>query len=287
MTHSPNGVSIHPDVQALTTATAARLITKLVDVQSRRGVATVVLTGGTVGIAVLDAVATAPARVAVDWSRVNFWWGDERFLPAQSPDRNAVQARSALLSRLPVDPSRVHTVPASDEVASVADAAAGYARALAEAAAAEKLAPGFDAADSRLPRFDVLLLGVGPDAHIASLFPEMAGIRTTGETVVAVENAPKPPPERVSLTLEAINTAEEVWLTVAGEDKAGAVGLALAGAGHVQVPASGAEGRTKTRWLVDQAAASQLPERLLDQERAGSGDEDQEDAPEAEHLPRG
>ncbi|WP_341395818.1 6-phosphogluconolactonase [Arthrobacter sp. G119Y2] len=274
MSYSPNGVSIHPSVEALTTATAARLITKLVDVQSRRGVATVVLTGGTVGIAVLDAVATAPARVAVDWSKVNFWWGDERFLAAGSPDRNAVQARQALLSRLPVDPARVHPVPSSDDAASVEEAAAGYALALATAAAEEKLPPGFESRDSRLPRFDLLLLGVGPDAHIASLFPEMAGIRTTGKTVVSVLNAPKPPPERVSLTLEAINTAEEVWLTVAGEDKAGAVGLALAGAGPVQVPAAGAHGRTKTRWLVDQAAASQLPERLLDPEGTGAGAED-------------
>ncbi|WAP53248.1 6-phosphogluconolactonase [Arthrobacter sp. ATA002] len=271
MSYSPNGVSIHPSVEALTTATAARLITKLVDVQSRRGVATVVLTGGTVGIAVLDAVATAPARVAVDWSKVNFWWGDERFLAADSPDRNAVQARQALLSRLPVDPARVHPVPSSEEVASVDEAAAGYARALADAAAEERLPQGFEAPDSRLPRFDLLLLGVGPDAHIASLFPEMAGVRTTGETVVSVSNAPKPPPERVSLTLEAINTAEEVWLTVAGEDKAGAVGLALAGAGPVQVPAAGARGRIKTRWLVDQAAASQLSERLLDPEGSGPG----------------
>lgn len=274
MSYSPNGVSIHPNVEALTTATAARLITKLVDVQSRRGVATVVLTGGTVGIAVLDAVATAPARVAVDWSRVNFWWGDERFLSADSSDRNAVQAGQALLSRLPVASDRVHPVPSSDEVPSVADAAAAYSRALAAAAAEEKLPAGFDPIDPRLPRFDVLLLGVGPDAHIASLFPEMAGIRTTGETVVSVLDAPKPPPERVSLTLEAINTAEEVWLTVAGEDKAGAVGLALAGAGPVQVPAAGARGRTKTRWLIDQAAASQLPERLLDPEGTGPGSEE-------------
>lgn len=273
MRHSPNGVSIHPDVSALTAATAARLITKLVDVQSRRGTATVVLTGGTVGIAVLDAVATAPARVAVDWSRVNFWWGDERFLPAADADRNAVQAAEALLTRLPVNPDRIHPVPASDEVATVADAAAGYALALAEAAAAEELAPGFTPVDPRLPRFDVLLLGVGPDAHIASLFPEMAGVRTEGQTVVAVTNAPKPPPERVSLSMEAINTAEEVWLTVAGEDKAAAVGLALAGAGSVQVPAAGARGRTKTRWLIDQAAASQLPDRLLDPEGTGPSDD--------------
>ena len=264
MRQFPNGVSIHPDFEALCSATAGRMITKLVDVQSRRGEATVVLTGGSAGIAVLAAVAAAPARTAVDWSRVNFWWGDERFVAADSPDRNARAAWEAMLEPLGVDPVRVHEVPSTEAASDVEAAAAAYAGELAAVAAAEELAAGFEEIDPRLPRFDVLLLGVGPDAHVASLFPEMAGIRTTGETVVAVRDSPKPPPERVSLTLEAINTAEEVWLVVAGEDKAGAVGLALAGAGPVQVPAAGAQGRAKTRWLVDQAAASQLPDRLLE-----------------------
>ena len=106
--------------------------------------------------------------------------------------------------------------------------------------------------------------GVGPDAHVASLFPEMGGIRTRGATTVGVPDAPKPPPQRVSLTLEAINTAQEVWLSVSGSDKAGAVGLALAGAGHVQVPAAGARGLKRTRWLIDQDAAQKLPGRLID-----------------------
>ncbi|MBD7994081.1 6-phosphogluconolactonase [Arthrobacter sp. Sa2CUA1] len=264
MRHFPNGVSIHPDFEALCSATAGRMITKLVDVQSRRGEATVVLTGGTAGIAVLAAVAAAPARTAVDWRRVNFWWGDERFVAAESEERNALAAWRAMLEPLGVDPSRVHEVPGTGTAADVEAAAAAYAADLAAAAGAEELPAGFAETDPRLPRFDLLLLGVGPDAHVASLFPEMAGVRTTGETVVAVRDAPKPPPERVSLTMEAINSAEEVWLVVAGEDKAGAVGLALAGAGQVQVPAAGAQGRAKTRWLVDQAAASQLPERLLE-----------------------
>ncbi|MCC9145371.1 MULTISPECIES: 6-phosphogluconolactonase [unclassified Arthrobacter] len=273
MTHSPNGVSIHPDPQALVAATAARLITKLVDVQSRRGEATVVLTGGTVGIATLEAVTANPARTAVDWTRVNFWWGDERFLPAGHPELNSVQARKAMLEPLGVPAARIHACATADDVASVEDAAADYATRLAEAAADEHLARGFESVDPRLPRFDVLLLGVGPDAHIASLFPETPGVRTTGQTTVAVRDAPKPPPERISLTLESITTAAEVWLGVAGKDKAGAVGLALAGAGEIQVPAAGARGRTKTRWLIDQAAASQLSQRLF-----ASEDTEAEDA---------
>jgi 6-phosphogluconolactonase len=266
-------VSIHPDSSVLLAAIAARLITKLVDTQDRYGDATIVLTGGTMGIGTLRAVAESPACAAVDWSKVNVWWGDERFVEADSPDRNAVQAEKALLSQLPLDPSRVHIPGAVGEFATPDDAAADYARRLAEAAEREHEADVSDDrpdAPGRLPRFDVLLLGVGPDAHIASLFPEMAGIRESEPTVVGVTNSPKPPPERISLTLPAIKSAGEVWMLVAGEDKAGAVGLALAGAGTVQVPAAGARGRNRTLWLIDAAAAAQVPENLLRKEPAST-----------------
>ena len=266
-------VSIHPDSSVLMAAIAARLITKLVDVQDRFGEATVVLTGGTVGIGTLKAVADSPAAPAVDWTKVNFWWGDERFVSAKDPDRNTVQAHEALLRHITVDPERVHEPGASDAFDSPELAAEDYARQLADAAEAEHAA---DMSDNRpespgkLPRFDVVLLGVGPDAHIASLFPEQAGIREKELTVVGVRNSPKPPPERISLTLPAINTAAEVWMVVAGEDKAGAVGLALAGANPVQVPASGPAGRSRTLWLIDENAASRVPEQLVRKTPAGS-----------------
>lgn len=262
MTAEPK-VSIHPDSGLLAASVAARLVTSLVDIQNERGTATVVLTGGTLGIGALRAVADSPARSAVDWSAVDFWWGDERFLPAAHQDRNAVQARAALLDQLDIPADRIHEFGSSDEFSDQDEAAGDYAARLQQAAEKEA-ALGIKLRDSRLPRFDVLLLGVGPDAHVASLFPEMAGIRTKGATVVGVQGAPKPPPERISLTLEAINSSEEVWLAVAGKDKAGAVGLALAGAGPVQVPAAGARGRKKTLWLIDQEAAGQLPGRLIE-----------------------
>ncbi|GAB3554882.1 6-phosphogluconolactonase [Arthrobacter tumbae] len=263
-------VSIHPDAGLLAASVAARLVTRLVDIQNERGTATVVLTGGTLGIGALRAVAESPALSAVDWSAVDFWWGDERFLPTGHQDRNVVQAREALLDRIGASADRVHEFGSSDSFSTEDEAAADYASHLQEAADKEA-ATGTKLADPRLPQFDILLLGVGPDAHIASLFPEMSGIRTKGQTVVGVRDAPKPPPERVSLTLEAINSAEEVWLGVAGQDKAGAVGLALAGAGPVQVPAAGARGRRKTLWLIDQEAASQLPGRLINAGETDAG----------------
>lgn len=266
-------VSIHPDSSVLLAAIAARLITKLVDTQDRYGDATIVLTGGTMGIGTLRAVAESPACRAVDWSKVNVWWGDERFVEADSPDRNVLQAKEALLEKLPLDPARVHIPGDAGSFATPDDAAADYERQLAEAAAREHEADFSDSRPDepgRLPRFDVLLLGVGPDAHVASLFPEMAAIRETERMVVGVTNSPKPPPSRISLTLPAIKSAGEVWMLVAGEDKAGAVGLALAGAGTVQVPAAGARGRNRTLWLIDAAAAAQVPENLLRKEPASA-----------------
>ncbi|WP_153452020.1 6-phosphogluconolactonase [Streptomyces smaragdinus] len=237
-------------------AAAARLITKIVDAQAARGSASVVLTGGRNGNGLLAALAGAPARDAVDWARLDLWWGDERFLPEGDPERNVTQARAALLDAVPLDPARVHPMPASGGVyGSDADAAAAaYASSLAGAARPED--------HGAVPVFDVLLLGVGPDTHVASLFPEHPGVRETERMVVGVHGAPKPPPTRVSLTLPAIRAAREVWLLAAGADKASAVTIALSGAGEIQAPAAGARGRARTLWLLDRAAASGLPAQL-------------------------
>jgi 6-phosphogluconolactonase len=107
----------------------------------------------------------------------------------------------------------------------------------------------------------VLLLGVGPDGHVASLFPGTPGLYDE-RVVVPVRGAPKPPPTRLSLSLQAINAAREVWLVTAGEEKAAAVRMALSGAGPTAIPAAGAKGRSRTLWLLDRAAASRLPASL-------------------------
>ncbi|MFD0153678.1 6-phosphogluconolactonase [Streptomyces sp. NPDC055721] len=246
---------VHRDKELMAQAAAARLITKIVDAQATRGSASIVLTGGRNGNGLLAALGSAPARDAVDWSRLDLWWGDERFLPEGDPERNVTQAREALLDRVPLDPARVHPMPASDGAYGDVDAAA--------AAYAEELAAAAGRGDrAGVPAFDVLMLGVGPDTHVASLFPELPAVRETERTVVGVHGAPKPPPLRVSLTLPAIRAAKEVWLLAAGEDKAKAAAIALSGAGEVQAPAAGAYGRSRTLWLLDAAAASELPRSL-------------------------
>ncbi|MDX6354525.1 MAG: 6-phosphogluconolactonase [Streptomyces sp.] len=249
-------VVVHRDKELMACAAAARLITKVVDAQAARGSASVVLTGGRNGNGLLAALAESPAKDAIDWSRLDLWWGDERFLPDGDPERNYTQAREALLDSVPVDPRRVPVMaPSGGEFGSdVEAAAAAYAAELAAAAGPED--------HGKVPSFDVLLLGVGPDAHVASLFPEHPATRETTRTVLGVHGSPKPPPTRISLTFPAIRAAREVWLLAAGEDKAGAVALALSSPGELQAPASGAYGRARTLWLLDRAAAIKLPPQL-------------------------
>jgi 6-phosphogluconolactonase len=246
-------VIVHRDKKLLAEAIASRFVTTVVDAQASRGVCHLVLTGGSMGNALLEAVASSRIRDVVDWSRLELWWGDERFLPTGHPERNDTQARAALLDSVPLDPARVHSVPGPDRASDVDDAARQYAAELAHAAA-----PGHD-----LPRFDVVMLGVGPDAHVASLFPEHPAVHETERPTIGVRGAPKPPPERVSLTFRALSSAEAVWFVVSGEDKAGAVGLALSGAGPLQAPAGAVTGRRDTIWLLDRAAARQVPQALI------------------------
>lgn len=241
---SRTGVVVHATPALLAAAVAARLVTALVDAQAARGSASLVLTGGSTGIQVLRELRSSSARDAVDWSRVDLYWGDERFLPSGHPDRNETQARTALLGHIDVDPARVHPMPASggefgDDPGA---AAAAYAALLGD-----------------VPTFDVLLLGIGAEGHTASVFPSSLAVHETERTVVGVRDCPKPPPTRVTLTLPAIRRAAQVWLATAGEDKASAVAMALAGADETQIPAAGATGRRRTLWLLDRAAASQLP----------------------------
>ncbi len=247
---------VHRDATLLARAVAARLITGLVDAQAARGSASVVLTGGGIGIAVLRELRGAPARDAVDWRRLDVWWGDERYLPANDGERNETQARDALLDAVDLDPARVHPMPAADLAGGGGDpeaAASAYAATLAAAARPEDHGP--------VPSFDILMLGIGPDGHAASLFPEAPGTYDD-RPVIAVRGAPKPPPNRLSLTFGSINSARAVWLLAAGTEKAGAVRLALSGAGRVQVPAAGVAGRSATLWLLDRAAAAHLPANL-------------------------
>jgi len=238
-------VEVLPDATALAERVAAELVAKLVAVQAAGGIPSVALTGGTIADAIYQAVASMEGdEPSVDWMQVDFWWGDERYVPADSSDRNDRSAGLDLLDAVLVDPARVHAMPAADE-----------AHPDLEAAAVE-----YDhLVRTREPGdFDLVLLGVGPDGHVASLFPGFPQLDVDDRIAVAVTGSPKPPPDRISLTFTALNQAGEVWFLVSGEGKAEAVARALAPEGSVhETPARGIIAPNRTWWL-DRAAAGSL-----------------------------
>lgn len=236
-------IEVHDDGPTLATAVAGELLSRLASAQRAGRVPQIALTGGSVADAVHHEVARLSAASVVDWSRVVVWWGDERFVEPGSPDRNAGQARSAFLDAVGADPAHVHEVPSSAEAASVSEAASTYAADVGEHGAGE---------------FEVVMLGVGSDGHVASLFPGHAALDVDDRIAVAVNDSPKPPPERVTLTFAALNRTRAAWFLVSGEGKSAAVASALGGADPHETPAAGVTGRHETTWWLDRAAASRL-----------------------------
>ena len=199
------------------------------------------------GSAILAGAGASGLLGLVDWSRLHLWWGDERYLPTGHPDRNDTQNRAALLDSLPLDPAKVHPVAGPDRTGSVHASAQLYAGELAAAATPGQL----------VPDFDILLLGVGPDAHVASLFPGNRSLSVTDRAVMGISDSPKSPPDRVTMTFPTLARATQTWFLVSGADKADAVKRSLAGAPTNQAPAGTPHGRQRTLWLVDAAAAGQ------------------------------
>jgi 6-phosphogluconolactonase len=228
---------VWPDADALADAIAQRIVDRLAHVQQAGRTPSIVLTGGTIAIAAYERIGTDDG---VDWGNVDVYWGDERFVPAGHEDRNDQQAKDSFLDRLGVPEARIHAMPAHGCDQSMTDAADAYGAALPE------------------EPFDVVLLGVGPDGHIASLFPGFAQVHETTRRAVEVFDSPKPPPERISLTLPSINHAHSVWFIVSGAGKAEAVARALGGADVDQIPAAGAHGIDETVWLLDTEAATEI-----------------------------
>ena len=153
----------------------------------------IVLTGGTIAAAAYERIDADSA----DWANVDFWFGDERFVPEGHADRNDQQARDAFLDR--VGATRVHSVAGNDCALSAAEVADQYAATLPD------------------EPFDVVLLGMGPDGHVASLFPHHPQLHETDRDCIELFDSPKPPAVRISMTFPALNHAESVWFLVSGE----------------------------------------------------------------------
>lgn len=235
-------IEVHPDSTSLATSVAGELIARLEAAQASGNVPQIGLTGGTIAEAVHREVARLSPGSDVDWSRVVVWFGDERFVAPDSPDRNANQARAAFLDA--VGAMEVHEMASTADVPDVAAGAAAYGATMREHGAGQ---------------FDVLMLGIGPDGHVASLFPGHEALAVDDAVAVGVLGSPKPPPERISLTFAALNRAESVWFLASGDGKADAVAAALAADGSISAtPARGVTGQDETIWFLDHDAAARL-----------------------------
>ena len=246
-------VLVASSADELAAAVAARAVDTLSAALDARPEAHLAVTGGGILEQVLAALADPEA---LDWARLHVWWGDERYVPADSDERNDRAAIAKLFDHVPVDPALVHRMPAAD---------AGFGNdvdAAADSYAAELAAAAPDGADGGVPAFDLVLLGVGPDGHCCSLFPDHPGTQEQDASVIAVRDSPKPPPVRLSLSFRGLNAGNEIWVIASGDGKADAVAKALATVDPVHVPSSAAEGRERTLWLVDEAAAAKLPDSV-------------------------
>lgn len=229
-----------PDASAVAENVAAKILEKLASLLESKDEVHFVLTGGTVGILTLAAINSNQKLSDVDFTKVHLWWGDERFVGAESADRNSLQAKNALLRNLKLDSKKVHEFPASDQGLSLSEAQNLFA----------------EEVSSISPKFDLVLLGMGPDGHVASLFPGKPD-PAAGLWIIAEHDSPKPPPQRLSFTYEALNSADEVWFVVAGADKQDAVAVAM-GDNPEELPVGRVHGKVMTQWFIDSTAGTKV-----------------------------
>jgi 6-phosphogluconolactonase len=241
-------IEIVADAEDLARRAAAEFADRVTEAVDAHGRFTVALAGGSTPRALYARLAQEPWRSRLPWPAIHLFWGDERHVPPDHPDSNFRMVRETLLDVAPVPPGNVHRIRAEDPDA--ARAAAAYE---AELRAFFQLAPG------ELPRFDLVLLGLGDDAHTASLFPGSAALHER-ERLVAAPWISTLQTFRITLTPPVLNRAAHVVFLVSGEGKAAALRAVLAGESLPErYPAQIVHPEDGTLlWLVDRAAASRL-----------------------------
>lgn len=235
---------------------AADLFVDLSERARAHGSFHVALSGGSTPRAFHTLLASPAFKGRISWSHIAFFWGDERFVKPDDPESNYRMARETLLSQVPVNESQVHRIPT--EVGDPAAVAAQYE---------DEIQRDFHLRNGEQPRFDLILLGMGPDGHTASLFPHTGALRAHDRIVVA-NAVPKLNTYRITLTAPAINNAANVVFLVAGADKADALAQVLAGPRDAETyPSQLIAPTTGTlTWLVDRAASAKLPAELIGQQ---------------------
>ena len=246
-------VRVLPDAPAVQRAAAEEFAARIEAAVEARGVAFVALSGGSTprGLHTLLVDPAEPFRARVPWSRLHVFWGDERPVPPDHRDSNYRMADDTLLRRVPIPPAHVHRIRGEDP--NHANAASRYAHELREAFAAH------GRLDGGWPRFDLVILGMGPDGHTASLFPGTDAVHEATRWVVAALVA-KLDSDRITLTPPVLNRAETVLFLVTGGDKAETLAAVLEGPFQPDVYPSQVIRPTAgpSIWLVDRAAAARL-----------------------------
>lgn len=248
MSSETANVTVYPDLAGLCQATAEFWVQRAAKAVATHGSFAVALTGGSTPRGLYELLATPGWRSQIEWPRWHVFWGDDRFVPPHDPNSNYGLARTTLLDRVPIPLTQVH--PISTDAANPEQAAAAYE---------DDLRTFFALAPGDWPRFDLVLLGMGADGHVASLFPGNASLQERQRLVVASPPGPLPPPvPRVTLTLPVLNAARAVAFLVAGAEKAEPLRAALRG--DEQLPAARIKPTAgELHWFVDAAAAGRVP----------------------------
>ncbi len=239
-------IRVLPDAQAVAWAAAELFVARAADAQARRGVFHVALSGGSTPRLFHAMLAASPLREQVDWSRIQFFWGDERCVPPDHPDSNYRMARETLLDTVPVPPDHIHRMRGEDDPAAAAHAFE------------DELRTVFAAAPGETPRFDLIYTGMGPDGHTLSLFPHTAALSVTDRLVVS-NRVPQLDTNRITFTTTLANHAALIAFVIAGADKASALAQVLEGQRNPeQYPSQLIAPEGELLFLLDQPAAAQL-----------------------------
>ena len=222
-------LTLYADAQELAEEVTSQILLNIESGLLANGEFHLVLTGGTLGVQISEYLLAAWNSAPELYAGLHIYWSDERFVDSESSDRNAAPLHGRLTNKNIV----VHESLAPNTPASIEEAVNHYASAL----------------QGKI--IDLNILGVGPDGHVASLFPGIADLDDQ-RAIFAITDSPKPPSSRISFTMKTINEAREVWIIAAGESKADAVAKIIEG--DLSIPASYVSAQIRTRLIVDQAA---------------------------------
>jgi 6-phosphogluconolactonase len=222
-------LTLYANIDELSDEVTAQILIAIESGLLANGIFHLVLTGGTLGVQISNSLLNVLNAAPEMYNGLHIWWSDERFVDLESDERNSAPFHGKL-----TNPNvMVHEALAPNSPASIEDAVTNYADALNGVT------------------IDLNILGLGPDGHVASLFPGVADLDDQ-RNIFAITDSPKPPAVRLSFTMKFINEAQEVWIVAAGESKAEAVAKIMEG--DLSIPASYVSARVRTRLIVDQAA---------------------------------